>query len=179
MGLIQDFFRSPRERANQGLYDQNMSDWESMMNEISGLTNSFNDQMEVDNANKTVQRMLAPSRSALSTRLARSRSAAADRLGGRDAMPEMTFGQIESAFAPAFADLEAGGMGQVSNILSQGNQFKLGKTGMRMGGIQGKVNSRNNYLMGLSDDSTFDDLLATGELAAKMYGAGVFGSKSK
>lgn len=164
-----DFTTSPREKQGQLLGQQQMASWDDIMKEIGGLKSVYDDPSKIAGYNKTVQGMFAPARSNLTSALSRSRSAEAERMGARNATPEVSFGNIESAYAPAFGGIEENAMQTLNQVLQGENQYGLNKVGMKSGALSGKNAAIQAYLNSLSGDSTFDDILGLGTTAAKMY----------
>jgi len=169
MGGIKDWFTSPRERKGQELYGQGMGEFDNLLNEIGSLKSVWDVPAKMDMMDKRVQRMYRPARSRLSTQQGRNRSAAAERMGGNDAMPGMTFGNIDSAYAGAFSDLEGNAMDTLQKLLGEQDQFGMQKIGMKSQGLNAKQNAIANYLSSLSEDSTFDDILGFADTAANVY----------
>ena len=159
MSFWDSLFKIPREKKGAELLPGQMQGWDDIMKEIGGLKSVYEDPGKVAGYGKTVNSMYAPARSNLNTQLNRSRGAAAERMGGTNATPEMTFGNIEGQYAGAFGGLEEDAMQSLRQILSGENQFGMNRLGMKSGAMSGKGASIQALLESLSGDSTFDDIL--------------------
>jgi len=159
MSFWTDLFSSPREKTGAELLPGQMQGWDDIMKEIGGMKSVYEDPGKVAGYGKTVNRMYTPARSNLNTQLSRSRGAAAERMSGTNATPEMTFGNIEGQYAGAFGGLEEDAMRSLQQILQGENQFGMNKVGMKSGAMRGKGAAIQALLESLSGDSTFDDIL--------------------
>jgi len=172
MSWFSNLFSSPRERAGKDIYGQQAQGFDDIMKEADGLTSSYDDPTAIDKNQQLVNRLMAPRRAGLNTQLGRSRSAAVERMGGNNATPGVTFGNIESAYAPAFSDLESSGMDWLDKILGKRDTFNQNKIGLKTNVLGGKNVAQGNYLNSLSDASTFDDILGIGTEVGKYLLAG-------
>lgn len=144
-----------------------------------------NDLMSTFGLQDSVSSMFDPARTNLRNQLGQSRSAAANRMGGRSANPEMQFGGIEQGYASALGGLESQASQaqlQQNNYIAQllnsvfGNQqqgfySKQGLLGQNLGQQGGMMSSGRQFQFDQENaPGTWDDIFgginAFGNLAA-------------
>jgi len=154
MSFLSDIFTSPREREGQ-------ASWKDIMDSLSTIGNVENTYGLKRRTAGDVSRTFDPARGNLATRRANSMSGAAMRMGGSNAMPETTFGDIDSRYATAFGDLE-------SNAAEKGLDVERGDEQFLANFMKnGRMDATQQYLNTLSNASTFDDILGIAGTAAK------------
>lgn len=193
MSMLGDLTTSQRQRegawrgkALQEDFDALLGESDRMQDSFGGISGLNDVQSRFGVKRRTagdVSRTFDPARRNLATRLARSRAAAAGRLGAGNATPEAMFAPIEAEFANAFGDLESSAAQTglevergderyaadlLSWILSGQNQFGLQKQGLRLSNRQAKSAALQDYLNTLDDDSTMDDILGIAGTAANV-----------
>lgn len=183
MGFLENLFTSPREREGRKYSKRIMDEWGRLQSSDAGV-NTLEDVMQKYGLRKRsmddVSRAMNPARGNLATRLAMMRSGAARRMSGANAMPELTFGNIDNYGAQAFGELE-GDIAEKGldvertdemNVANMLRQILAGKDVFGMNRLKGKSDSLDSYLNSLSGASTFDDILALGGTAAKFIKGG-------
>jgi hypothetical protein len=192
MGFLSDLTTSPREREGRWRGQALQENFDALFNETGKLQDAFAGIGSLGDVQtkfgikrrtaKDVSRTFDPARRNLATRLARSRSAAAGRMGSGLATPEAVFAPIESTYADAFGDLESRAAQTglevergderyaadfLDRIFGNQNQFGLQKQNLLLSNRQAKSAALQDYLNSLDADSTLDDILGIAGTAAK------------
>lgn len=175
MGL----FTSQYEDQAPGLFKDQMNALQRSNSSFSGINNINNVMSQFGLKNRTardVNNLYNPARASVATRLAQANKRAADRMSGSNATPGMTFGNIESAYAPEFAGIESNAAQSGLNteigdqryiadmlkfIMGGKDTYGLNKNNMQMSAL-------NNYVNSLDKSSSLDDILSVGGTLGKI-----------
>ena len=159
MSDFSDLFTSPRERKGQQLWDQSQADYSGLIRDINGTQSIYSDPGRMASIGSAVNQQVGAARSNVATSNARARSAAARRMGASNATPEMTFGNVDANFAPAYGEVEAAAQNETGNALRSQDTFAFNKFGARTGALNAKQQAIQNYLGSLSDTSVAGDVV--------------------
>ena len=173
-----DLFTSSREREGREKGGQYLNDIQGMKSIYGGINSigDVNSRFGITPVTEaSVQRTFNPARTNLATRNAQARSSAAARMGGSNASPELTFGNVDAAFAPQYSNLENNaaqtglqaqtqsqqfGANFLNNIFGSREDFNKWQTSARGKALQ-------DYLSNLSSSSGLDDILSVAGTASK------------
>lgn len=192
MGL----FDSARDQKARELYGKELQSFDQLLGDIQSMQSSLGNVSSMEDVRtkfnltpfdrKRVQRSFNPARANLATRLAQSRKAAAGRMSGMNATPNMVIGDIEGQYMNAFGELESQASqaelaGEESSqryaadflrsILGSQDQYGLGKQQLRLSGQAAKGAAVKDYVNSLDSDSIFDNILSVGGTAAQLVSA--------
>jgi hypothetical protein len=143
--FFDDLFTSPREREGKERGGQLLSD-------IENTQSIYADPNRMSQIGGAVNQQFSSARANVGTANARARQAAARRMGVSSATPEMTFGNIDASFAPAYGQVEESAQDQTGRVLQGQDAFAMNKLGARGRALQ-------EYLQSLSDTSMGGDVL--------------------
>ena len=178
MSFWDNLFTSDREREGREKSGQYLNDIQGMKSIYGGINSigDVNSRFGITPVTEaSVQRTFNPARTNLATRNAQARSSAAARMGGSNASPELTFGNVDAAFAPQYSNLESNaaqtglqaqtqsqqfGANFLNNIFGSREDFNKWQTSARGKALQ-------DYLSNLSSSSGLDDILSVAGTASK------------
>ena len=159
MSGFSDLFTSPREREGQGLWGKSSNDYDSLMKDINATQSIYSDPGRMAQIGGAVNQQYGAARSNVATSNARARSAAARRMGAGNATPEMTYGNVDANFAPAYGQVEEAAQREAGTVLRGQDDFSFNKLSAKQGALNAKQSAIANYLSSLSDTSMGGDIL--------------------
>ena len=159
MGFFQDLFSSPQENAARKEMSASQNDYDSLMRDIQGTQSIYSDPGRMAQIGSAVNQQFGAARSNVATSNARARSAAARRMGANNATPEMTYGNVDASFAPAYGQVEEAAQRETGNVLAEQDQFSFNKLGARGSALNSKQSAIQGYLKSLSDTSPVGGVL--------------------